>query len=440
MQRHLLMFTALCLLAVISTALLRPDPAIQFEVELSTLEPEEALARLETADPEMKSRENIALLHATLALNAGRTGATRIALKNLESAEDLTALMQEQLSEVAILEEDLPAAIDHLRAAHDAEPTTARRLKLGIWYRLSRETGAELMLLQSVAPSALSDGEAERLAQLLLQARRFDELESAYTLLAEKADRTSDTFRRRLLDLQIESGRPQDAVATALRWFAQSDRSQEPMELAVAALVARGSIDEAYHVAEVSMAAAHDTSHVLIPLFARSGHRALAIELQTRWLETSDGISDEAWATLIGFTDITGDPRGLRIALSRVPADEIAPDILDRVLLEILRYQGVRALVPFGSLLTQEFLDEAPLIGAAWMMSQGRERETLSYLVASAGRDNSDWEAQIWLHIAGQLAGTPAHRQLLQATMGDPRLDDVLRGAAISAAQPIRDQ
>ncbi|MFV0475210.1 MAG: hypothetical protein ACK5MQ_13535 [Pikeienuella sp.] len=437
MGRQLILALGLFVLAVLGAAMLRPGPAIRFEADLAALEPEEALALLSEADPAIAGQANIRLIQARLSLAAGDTEGVRDALSGLAGDPKLNDIAAELQADALTLDGDLAGAAARLQEAHLARPTTERRLRLGALLRLQRRVDDELALLESAPISGLTTGEAKRLAQLLLLTGRQDELTRVYRLLADNPRREDDTFRRRLIDHLTESGDIREAVVTTLRWFDEGDRKAGPIEIAIASLISRGALDEAYYLATVYMDAAHDLGHIAIPAFARSGDIPIALALQDRWLATAGEISPEAWETLISVTNMTGDDRGLRAALMATRLDAMAPAALDGALTQILRYRGVAALAPYRAALSPELLRRTPLTGAALMQSQGRQDAMVDYLLLAAAGDLSDWQVRIWLSLATQAQRGPAYRLLLLRGTGDPRIDRALGVGIISEATPV---
>ena len=435
MQRYMFMLLGFCAMAVAAVFYLLPSATVRFEGELAMMAPEEALARLNAEERKMAFSDNLILTHATLALYAGDMATAKRALNRLTHVKTLTASVQEDLAEVARIEGNLTTAIRHLQAAYDFAPTPELRERLGLWHRTTRDRAAEIRVLQSVSPKRLSDSEVERLASLLTSTRRLNELEALYRVIAGGETALADRFKERLVDYLVETGRANDAVTAAVDWFEAADHDQLPLDIAVPVLIARGEIGSATELAILAVQYAPQTSHTMILKFTRSGHRAIALDLQRRTLSQRRDISVAHWDSLVEVTELTGDLRGLRVAMAI--AGRQAPDqVLIAVLTQFLRYQGAAALTPYRAYLTPELLDDAPLIGAAWSMQGDQAGPAYDYLLAAAERQMIDWDRNIWLATANKLRGTKVFAALLGWAVRDPHLVAALRREFIVASDP----
>ncbi|MGO4914809.1 tetratricopeptide repeat protein [Pseudogemmobacter sp. W21_MBD1_M6] len=436
MQRYVLMLSGFCALAVLAILFLLPSPTVRFEGELAMMEPDDALVRLNRASDATEFSDNLSLTHADLAMMSGDMATARRALVRLSGVKPLTALVQDDLAEIARINGDLSGAITHLTAAYADTPTPERRKALGLYHRIGQNKAAEITVLQSVPPRRLSDWEVIRLADLLSSTRQFEPLEALYRVVAAGETKVADAFKMRLVDFLVETGRPDDAAAVALIWYRDADYDQAPLDIAVPVLIGRGAIAQAAALALRALQSSPDTGHSMILTFAKSGHRAIALELQRRNLARSLVVSNEEWATYTVMAEMTGDLRGLRQALSSRTQSRIEEDVLIPVLMQFLRYQGAGALTPYRALLTPALLRKAPLIGAAWARAHHRTAEAYADLVSAAQQPLSDWDKDIWVYTANTLRGTDAFAGLLGGAVQDPRLLDALRGSFIARLDP----
>ena len=439
MRRHLVFLASFCALALIAILSLRPTEAVRVEGSLAELTPEAALEVLDRAAGTGAFSENLALIYSRLALGAGDPAKARRALSRIATQEGLNALGEEHLSEVERMAGDLAKASMHLQRAYRQEPTEARRLKLGLWARLQRDRMAELQVLQSVPPDKLTGWEVERLADLLLQAGQMADVEALYRQTTGIGGDEADWLRASLVDLLAETGRLDAAMAEVRRWFVAEAPDQHVLEVTLPVLLDRGALGEAFALARLSQDMAPESSHVLLPLFARSGHRAAVLALQDRWLRGANRISADEWKTLAGLAAGSGDLRGLRAALAIQSVPPKDPQILEEVFLQFLRFQGPDSLWPYLRFMTAEQMDSAPLVGAAVMRAAGRPDLVYRYLVAAARQPMIDWDRDIWMGMARQFQGTDTYRQL----MSDPAIGDGFRIALadrfILAADPAED-
>lgn len=436
MRRHLAFLASFCGMALIAILSLRPTDAVRLEGSLAELTPEAALAQLDAAAGRMAFSENLALIYSRLALESGDTGKARAALDQRMPDTGPAALREEQMAEVERSAGNLRGATLHLMRAYRAEPTDARRLELGLLHRLRRDDAAEIGVLQSVPLEKLTPWEMGRLADLLIRAGEVTEAEALYRRAADFPGKVADGFRASLIDLLAESGRLDAAMSVAMRWSEADAPGRNSLDIVVPVLLDRGAVGQAYALARHALRDAPETSHVLLRHFARSGHRAIVLDLQARRLRQGGKLSAAEWASLIELAAGSGDLRGLRGALALTGAGQVDPQVLAGVLLQLLRFQGPAALVPYHRFLSADLLRRAPLVGAAVTAADGRSDLAHAYLRHAAQIEMTDWDRDIWLSTASRLHGTQAYRQLMSDAGIDRRLRSELAAAFIARAEP----
>ncbi|QDA36749.1 hypothetical protein E4191_22020 (plasmid) [Paracoccus liaowanqingii] len=416
-------------LAIGGIVALRPDPGVAFEAELSRLEPEEALQRLRAAEGRIPFHDNLLLLHARLSLGDGDLdGARRLFLQLLEQAGPSDEVL-ETLAEIEAASGHPGRAAVFLRRAHELSPTPERRLRLGGWYRALRLAGAERALLTAAGPADLSAPEVGRLGHLLIAAGQVAQYRALLVVLADGDGAGRTAFRQRLLEHLVEEGRPAEAVAFATSWAGQAEPA-ETLEASVRALIGRGAIDAAILVARAGFRVAPGDGHVVLPVFARSGHGGPARLLQDEWLAGRATLSEAEWATLSALAEQTGDMRGVQQALAR--AGHLAsPGARGQALVQVMRYRGAAALVPYRGLLDDQVLAEVPLVGAGWSAWRGDRAATYAHLLAAAGQPLGGWDQTIWMALVESLRGSPYHRALLAGAVDNPDLRQRLRDSVM---------
>jgi tetratricopeptide (TPR) repeat protein len=431
MLRHFALLLTFCALAAVAVYFLRLSPTVRLEAEIAQLDPATALARLDQGASEAGLDANLALMRADLALRSGSFDTARATLQGLRAESSLQLVAEERLAELARVEGEIERAAAHLEVAYSIKPKAEHRLTLGGWYRLLRRQQDELRILRSVPPNLLTTWEVERLVGLLQHERQFDALEATLETMATQGGNGADPYRARLIDFLVAFDRSAETVETAWGWFA-ADQDPRSLEVAAEELIARGALPEAIALTHYALTTSPQTTHGLILIFARSGHGAIARTFQARWLAASRSLGEPEWETLLEFAEITGDQSGLRAALEHPAAGTITRPILAQALAQFLRYRGPRSLIEHRRRLTPELLDEAPLIGAAWMAEQGRQKPLFAYLVAATERPMSDWERHIWLTLAEELQGTPSYRTLFEYLPADGELRTALIETVIS--------
>ncbi|TNC74975.1 hypothetical protein [Rubellimicrobium roseum] len=432
MQRYAFALFAICAVAVYAILVLRPDPAVEFEAELSGMEPAEALARLEARDGRVDLTENLRLLQARLATAAGDLDAARAAYEEIIATGSPTARLFDELADVAALSGDLAAAAAFKARAQDMEPQADRRQALGYWYRLLGDEAEETRLLVATAPERLTDFERERLAALLLARGETDAYRDLHMAISETGGEGALAARRRLLELGIDAGRPDEALELALGWFRMEPHRKEGLDASLRTLVGRGALDQAVRLATVAVGTDPEIGPVPVTAFIDTGHGGIGRRLQALWLAGDAGLDGQDWQALVRVAERTGDLTGLREALARAShrrsPDGIAADAPPpaTVFLQFLRYQGARALLPYQGAMTSQTFEGAPLVGAAWYGWLRQPTATYDYLLAAAEGPLTDWDRAIWMSVASDLRGTPFFRSLLAGAPRDAGLRELL--------------
>ncbi|CAM3403411.1 Tetratricopeptide repeat-containing protein [Paracoccus nototheniae] len=435
---YVMITAALGGIAVGGIALLRPDPGVEFEAELSRLEPGDALRRLRAAEGRFDFHDNLQLLHARLSLADGDLdGARRSFLQLLAQAGPSDEAL-ESLAGIEAASGHPGRAAVFLRRAYALRPTPERRAELGGWYRTLRLAGAERALLASVDPAILTGPEVGRLGQLLIAAGQIDAYEALLFTLAdgEVADSKAPdrlAYRQRLLEYLVEGGRPAEAVAVATVWAGQPDPGPV-LEASVRALIGRGAIDAAILLARAGFGVAPEDAHRVLPVFARSGHGGTARILQDEWLAGRPRLSEPEWATLSALAESTGDMRGVRHALA-LGGGQASPAARGQALTQVMRYRGAVALVPYRALLDDQVFAASPLVGAGWAAWRGDRAGSYAHLLAAADQPLGSWDQLIWMSLAEGLRGSPFHRALLAGAVENPDLRQRLRDS-IRAPRP----
>jgi hypothetical protein len=428
MRSHAMMSLVLGAVAIGGIVALRPDPGVEFEAKLSRLEPEEALKELRQAEGKMPFHGNLELLYGRLSLADGDLEAARRSFLRLRSQAALSEEVLETLAGIAVTAGDLPMAAVHLRRAYEVAPSPERRARLSGWYRSLRMPIAERQLLESVDPSELAAWEVERLGLLLVNADRIGDYEQLLSVLAEGDTDGHLAFKRRFIEFLIEGGRAGEAVVAATRW---AERQQDgALEMAVRALIGRGAIDAAILVAREGFRVAPEDGHVVLPVFAGSGHGGVARLLQAEWLAGRAQLTDAEWATLALLAETTGDMRGLHAALA-TQGTTAGPGARAGAFMQFVRYRGAAALVPYRQLLSEDVFTAAPLVGAAWAAWRGDQPASFRHLVVAAKEPLGEWDQLIWMSLFDGLRGSTFHQVLLAGGVDNPDLRRRLRDSVI---------
>lgn len=421
----------LCAAAIGGIVVLRPDPTVRLEAELSRLEPEEALKGLREAERRVTFHDNLELLYGRLSLADGDLDSARRSFQRLLARAGPSEEVLEALAGIEATAGDLTAAAAFLRRAYDTFPTEERRLRLGGWYRTLHQPEAERDLLLSEDPVVLTPWEIEHLGLLLIREARLDDYERLLATLADSDAESHLAYKRKLLEFLIEAGRSREAVSVAARWAA-GPQAAEALDTSVRAMIGRGAIDAAVVLARDGFTVAPADSHVVLPIFARSGHGGIARILQLEWLATRTTLSDAEWSTLSLLAEGTGDMTGLQRALA-FGGRSASPGSTAPALMQFVRYRGPQALVPYRNLLNEDIYKAVPLLGAAWNGWQGDHAATYRYLIAASQQPLSEWDQLIWMSLLERLKGSPFHRALLAGAVEHPGLRQRLRDSIIPA-------
>ena len=429
MHRYVVALAVICLLALGTVVLLRPDPAVEFEAALGRLEPAVALERLGVADRRAGLTENLRLIQARLALAVGELDIARAAYETILSSDGANLQVLDELTELEVIEGNLSEAAALQSHAQTLAPNPARRQTLGYWYRVLGDSGSEIALLEATPPRQLTPPERTRLAELYLADGAIDAYREMLLVLSEASGEDRLRARRQLLELEIEGNDTPAALALALGWSASDPEDGEALEASLATLVGRGAMAEATRLAESAAATEPDVGMVPARVFLAAGHGGIARKMLGRWLEADPALNAEDWQALVQFAERSGEVSTLRRALARPGSTDSPPP--PELFLQFLRYQGPRALLPFEREMDAETFVALPLIGAAWSSWHRQIPQTYAYLIAAAEAPLTDWDRDIWMSIAQDLRSTPFYRDLLTGPARDDGLARRLRDSIL---------
>lgn len=427
LQRYAFALFVICGVALAAIVMLRPDPAVEFEAALARLEPEDALARIESAQATMKFTDDLHMVHARLALDAGALETARAAFGLVLQSDRHNPEVFDGLATVAALSGDLAGAASFKAKAHALAPDAARRETLGYWYRLLGDGEAELGLLSEVPPRRLGPFERERLARLLVARGDLGAYETLLVAITEAGGADALMARRQRLELAIEAGDPERALALARSWIDVDPGDVAILRAALETFLGRGAVDQAVALSGSAILARPDSGAVAMAAFAESGHGGLARLTQASWLAADDELDAGDWQALAAMAERSGDLSGIRRALERPAPGPVPADAF----LQVLRYQGARALLPYRHAISPEILAENPLVAAAWFNWHRETEKTYRQLLAAAEGPLTEWDRDIWMSVAADLRGTPFYRALLAGAPSDAGLRDRLRAGIL---------
>lgn len=429
MSRYFLALFAFCILSIVAIIALQPDPLIHFEAELSRMKPEQALETLDAPGAYEIEQHNIALGHAELLMASGNLEGARALLEVIEATLPRNAEVRRRRAQLAKLKNETGAVVDFETAKYAAEHTPKGRATLGLAHRLQRDPKAEIDVLRSVPPEQLSTWEAQRLARLLQATGAHAEAEALFSRLAGGTGELADQAKARLIVMQIDEGRSRDALKEALTWYEVSEFDPAIFETVLPVFLARGAIDEAVWFADQIIELSPASGHKLLHIFSSSGHRAIASRIQDLILSRQTAASEEEWAAIVAFASLTGDVRGLQKIIAGAEQGSIPTATLSNAFLQMLRYQGPRALTPYRQFISEDLADHAPLIAAAFAVEQAQPEVAVRHLVAAAETDLNAWDQSIWLSMALKLTDTGYDRLLLTSPYVPQPLKDALTGS-----------
>ncbi|SFL66263.1 hypothetical protein SAMN04488004_1389 [Loktanella salsilacus] len=432
MQRYVLAISAICLLAVGVVVLLQPDPMVRLEAELASLEPRDALDRLAAAEKAGPLSRNLYLMHARLDVAHGNfEAAHREYLRVLVDASGHAKTLDE-MAELAALRGDLTAAVRLRKRGYFQAPDMVRRQDLGYLLRLSGNSRAEMELLQDVSPRQLTPFEQQRLSELLLASGDIAAYRDVLVFLSNGTDETALTARRQLLQLDIETGQPDQAMARASDWNTAAPADRDTLDQSLRTLIGRGATTEALTVAERSIVNDPEIGDVSVDAFLAAGYGGIGRHLQTLWLDADPNFDLADWLALALNAERSGDMAALRRALARHTTGDAPPP--PAVFLQMLRYQGARALLPYRAFMTPDLFSQMPLLGAAWCNLHRDMPQTFAYLRDAVNATDpllTEWDRQIWMLVAQDLRGTPYYRDLLSGPLADSGITTLLRASVL---------
>jgi hypothetical protein len=414
MARYLLLVIGLCILSLVGVILLSPSPEEKLERALSRLSPAEAMAELDRMFASGNRTASLMLRRAELLMAAGSVGAARETLEALAAVPETALVAEERLAELELDLGDVRAAIPHLARALATEWTAERLDRLARLYELVRDEAAELALLADAAPRALQDRSAHRLLELLVARGDMVATEAFLRTRAEVAGASRAEMRGGLVELLAGSGRGDEAVMLAARWFAR-DRDGATLALANERLLERGAVAEAQVLAREAVRSGIPGAHTVVPVFAGAGHGLTARTLLRDWLDVHREPTREEAVALLAYAEKMQDFDAMRSLLRRGDPNRFDPAFVLGVIKGSYARHGLAALAEFRRYLTPEFLVADPLFAAEIALARQRLEEAARYLEIAAATDLRPWEVEAWAAMARQITAAPVRARLLKA-------------------------
>jgi len=401
-----LMILLFCVIAIGAVLFLRPDTALRREADLAQMAPTAALAELGDYVDYGSEEQGLAQTHARLAFGAGDFDLARALFADLAASFPEDPSLWEMLAQAEEVAGDFSTAADHLARAHALEPTIERRNRLGLLYRILDRQEEEAALLIDAPAADLSASDLDRAVALLLAAGKTEAVGDLYLRVISQAPSHADPVKERLIAFLVDLGRSDEAYAHAIDWIEQKPHDPALPANLVRSFIARGDIDAGLRIGEHQLSREARGMGRIVLRFAETGHGALARMLQSEWLARAGDLSDDDWFALSEMAARTGDLAGLRTALARPQTP--APEVLGEALLQLLRYHGSQALLPYRAHAGPDLAKAAPLVGAAFALEMSQQETAARLLATAKATDLGPWDLSVWKSLSDRLVDRSA--------------------------------
>lgn len=428
MQDHFLAFVGLLGLAIVGVFFLWPDTPTRLEVDLVQSAPEDALQRLDAPGAYDLEQGHVTLTHIELLRAAGRFEQAKELLETLLEDNPENSQVGRSLYDIVQLQGDYETATA-LVPETEAE-REARADARGAMYRILRDKPSEIDTLRSIKSRPLTEWEVDRLVRLLFATKQTRKAELLLLQYAEAGVPFSPEAKEKYLILLINSGQSDDAARQALEWAGQSDPDTTEAEDLLSVFFHQNATEVIPWLVNQYKDKWPELEHTVISLLAQNGQPGEALRLQQNMLAKGIALSEQDWNALIEFAGLTGNVTVLQRALPLAMQGQATTAQLSEALLQVLRYSGPKALVPYRAQLVQKLEHLSPLIAAALTIEQGLFPATVEHLSEAANSDLSDWEEVVWTTIAYRLQGTGYDRQLVLRVQDHPTLREDMRRIA----------
>jgi len=395
------MIMLFCVIAIGAVLLLRPDTALRREAELAQLAPTAALAELGGYVDYGPQEQGLAQTHARLAFGAGDFDLARALFADLADTFPEDPSVWDMLARIEDIAGDFSTAAGHLARAHALEPTMERRNRLGLLYRILDRPEEEAALLIAAPAADLSAADVDRAVALLLAAGKTEDVVNLYLRLIAEAPSRTGQMKEKLIVFLVDLGRSEEAHAHAIGWIAQKPHNTALPARLVRSFIARGEIDAAWMIGQHQLSREAGGMGQIVLRFAETGHGGLARMLQSEWLTRAGELSDDDWSALSEMAARTGDLTGLRNALARPQTP--APEVLGKALLQLLRYHGSQALLPYRAHAGPDLAQAAPLVGAALALEMSQPETAARLLATARAADLGPRDLAVWQALSDRL-------------------------------------
>ena len=402
------------LLMILGVRTLFPDRNLRLEAELARMTPEAAFDRLEAVVAQGQPLgAYLAFRRAELAAIMGRDAQAADILDALATGEPPSAELADARAALALRMGQRQAAAGFLAQAQSLDPAADRRQRLGHLYRQLRDADAEIGLLSAMPVAGLTGFERMRLADLLAVSGEPAAQIAVLDAIIAANDAQGPDAAVRLTLILIGQGATEQLAVKAQSWLGLPAAAALVTALA-RTLTAVGVPAE--HLARELAAAAPQARPLLVTAFVDGGQTAAARGVLIDWMERPRDLQTADWASLIHYSERTGDLGPLHRVLGAVEAGS-APG---PALLPILRYQGAAGLMPYRKHLTPAVQDATPLIAAGWAALRQAPEQAYVALRRAAGTVTTPQDRALWRNIAASLAAQGIEARLAQDA--DPAL------------------
>ena len=383
-----------------------PKGELDQEAQLTSLSETQALSLLNAAKDPLSPP--LAFQQAELTAATGNGALADRLLADLTARTGPTASIATARADLAFRAGNLRQGANYLAAAQSLSPNDNQRQKLAETYRRLGDSAAERTVLSTVPLTKLTASERIRLVDLMaadgaiLQA--LDVAHSAFLLPGQNRSALAERFAA----IALSAEQPDLLIQATATVLSEPDGPAMMMSIAKV-MTARPRLAKTFAAAVVSQVP--DARALLTKAFTEVRLYDAARLMIQPWV-TFGSVTTEGWEAVILYADRSGDIGPLKHLLQQMPVQEQPPK---NVFLPLIRYDGEGALLPYQLWLTPEYLENAPLVDAAWALT--RQRPDEAFVALQRGVQTSH-DQTLWRALARRLQGTE-YLDRLQELAGD---------------------
>jgi hypothetical protein len=434
MRSHHILVGLVSLLVLAAGAMMFPQPEERLTMLIRDRYHESARREFTSIDQSGDRRLQMLRQMITVASNAGEP---RIALDAinaylvLQPADVAAHEKRVELCKDSCALDSFFEALEALLAVHPTRGGVAHLLGL---YRLHARFDTELNLMLSLMDTPHLDFvDLERLGAMLANRQLYAEAARALELADRQAPPERYIGRRLLFEVLLQSKRPAEAHAHALRWTAAWRNLYYSGQLIVR-LAQSAPPQLVASLAEHSASLVPSGEFVIINLLSRHGHADASQLLLARWGQRMREPEPKQLKEYVAAAIAAGEPSGPFLTLQHLIRTRTAPRAQAVIAEELASAFGYAALASYRALLSHQALATRPLFAAGLAQYEGNRALAQHFLRLTDVSVLTATERVKWFQLLQQIETEAEMFTTLRELWRQKRLpDDLIRAYADEA-------